>query len=132
MLFSILLCRSLYVTYQKPVDLDGIHLYRYTCPPSVLADHETNPDNACYCTNTTGCLGTGVIDISACKQGMSISSPSIKFIVVNIFGHLTSAVHHNTYSTQFKTYKTIHHFSNSLQSTFCHGYAENMNKFFQL
>lgn len=40
--------RSIYLTYKKGVELEGIPLYRFTPPPELWM-YEDHPENECFC-----------------------------------------------------------------------------------
>lgn len=76
-LFSSDLCRSLYAVYENDVVVKGIAGYRFSPPSKVFANLTVNPDNAGFCVPAGNCLGSGVLNVSVCKQGAPIlmSSP---------------------------------------------------------
>ncbi|XP_026153904.1 lysosome membrane protein 2c [Mastacembelus armatus] len=76
-MFSTDLCRSLYAEYEQDVTVKGIPGYRFVIPSKVFANKTVNPDNAGFCVPTGNCLGSGVLNVSTCKQGAPIimSSP---------------------------------------------------------
>ncbi|KAK7896510.1 hypothetical protein WMY93_021835 [Mugilogobius chulae] len=49
------LCRTIYMEYEKDVEVRGIPAYRFTPPRSVLASKEENPDNEGYCITPKEC-----------------------------------------------------------------------------
>ncbi|XP_072311485.1 lysosome membrane protein 2c isoform X2 [Eucyclogobius newberryi] len=71
------LCRSLYAEYEEDVSVKGIPGYRFSPPTKVFASAKVNPDNAGFCVPAGNCLGSGVLNVSPCKQGAPIlmSSP---------------------------------------------------------
>ncbi|KAG7257178.1 hypothetical protein CRUP_032768 [Coryphaenoides rupestris] len=76
-MFSSDLCRSLYALYVEEVTVKGIPAYRFVPPSQVFANHTLNPDNAGFCVPAGNCLGSGLLNVSGCKQGAPIimSSP---------------------------------------------------------
>ncbi|KAM4635702.1 lysosome membrane protein 2c [Polymixia lowei] len=76
-MFSSDLCRSLYALYVDDVSVKGIPGYRFVPPSKVFADLTVNPENAGFCVPAGNCLGSGLLNVSACKQGAPIimSSP---------------------------------------------------------
>ncbi|CAL8321381.1 unnamed protein product [Lota lota] len=76
-MFSSDLCRSLYATYVEDITVKGLPGYRFVPPSSVFANLTVNPDNAGFCVPKGNCLGSGVLNVSPCKQGAPIimSSP---------------------------------------------------------
>ncbi|KAJ3604826.1 hypothetical protein NHX12_026878 [Muraenolepis orangiensis] len=76
-MFSSDLCRSLYATYVEDIIVKGLPGYRFVPPRQVFANLTENPDNAGFCVPAGNCLGSGVLNISPCKQGAPIimSSP---------------------------------------------------------
>ncbi|XP_068429658.1 lysosome membrane protein 2c isoform X2 [Clinocottus analis] len=76
-MFSSDLCRSLYVLFEEEVTVKGIPGYRFSPPSMVFANNTVNPANAGFCVPAENCLGSGVLNVSPCKQGAPIimSSP---------------------------------------------------------
>ncbi|KAM9306992.1 lysosome membrane protein 2-like isoform 2-T2 [Pholidichthys leucotaenia] len=66
------LCRTIYMDFEKEVEVKGIPAYRFTPPRSVLASKEENPDNEGYCISKKECLGTGLLKISNCRKGAPV------------------------------------------------------------
>ncbi|XP_076014573.1 lysosome membrane protein 2-like isoform X2 [Genypterus blacodes] len=66
------LCRSIYMEFEKDVDVKGIPAYRFTPPRSVLASKEENPANEGFCNSPQECLGTGVLKVSPCRKGAPV------------------------------------------------------------
>jgi len=52
-LFNDQLCRSIWLTFQKEVDIDGIKTYQYSPDKEVFS--MSNPDNYCYCPRVKDC-----------------------------------------------------------------------------
>ncbi|XP_064415855.1 lysosome membrane protein 2c isoform X2 [Latimeria chalumnae] len=75
--FSSDLCRSLYATFDSNIDVKGISAFRFVPPPDVFANATLNPANDGFCVPAGNCLGSGVLNVSVCKQGAPIimSSP---------------------------------------------------------
>ncbi|XP_041666404.1 lysosome membrane protein 2-like isoform X2 [Cheilinus undulatus] len=70
--FSPDLCRSIYMEFEKDVEVKGIPAYRFTPPPSVLASKEENPANEGFCISPKECLGTGLLKVSPCRKGAPV------------------------------------------------------------
>lgn len=76
-LFNFILCcdvldlpsRSIYMEFEKDVEVKGIPAYRFTPPRSVLASKEENPANEGFCVTPQECLGTGLLKVSPCRKG---------------------------------------------------------------
>lgn len=63
------LSRSIYMEFEKDVEVKGIPAYRFTPPRSVLASKDENPANEGFCVSPTECLGTGLLKVSPCRKG---------------------------------------------------------------
>lgn len=61
--------RSLYAVYTDDVTVKGITGYRFVPPFEVFANLTVNPANAGFCVPAGNCLGSGLLNISTCKQG---------------------------------------------------------------
>ena len=59
----------MYATYVEDVTVKELPGYRFSPPSSVFANLTVNPDNAGFCVPKGNCLGSGVLNVSACKQG---------------------------------------------------------------
>jgi hypothetical protein len=75
-IFSPDMCRSIYMTYDKDVELKGIPAYRFTTPKEVMQDPRIHAENICYCSqpdeedvDLDKCTKAGVFRISACRKG---------------------------------------------------------------
>eukprot|EP00066_Takifugu_rubripes_P002988 XP_003965271.1 PREDICTED: lysosome membrane protein 2 isoform X1 [Takifugu rubripes] len=66
------LCRSIYMEFEKDVEVKGIAAYRFTPPRSVLASKEENPANEGFCVSPKECLGTGLLKVSPCRKGAPV------------------------------------------------------------
>ncbi|XP_036972686.1 lysosome membrane protein 2-like isoform X1 [Acanthopagrus latus] len=66
------LCRSIYMEFEKDVEVKGIPAYRFTPPRSVLASKKENPANEGFCVSPQECLGTGLLKVSPCRKGAPI------------------------------------------------------------
>uniref|UniRef100_S4RAT2 Scavenger receptor class B, member 2a n=1 Tax=Petromyzon marinus TaxID=7757 RepID=S4RAT2_PETMA len=64
-LFSSDLCRSIYVSFEKELSVKALSTYRFTTPASVFANSTANHG---FCTTPSHCPGSGVLNISVCKQ----------------------------------------------------------------
>ncbi|XP_048875831.1 lysosome membrane protein 2c [Brienomyrus brachyistius] len=91
-MFSSDLCRSIYALFEKELYVMDIPAYRFTPPREVFANATENPANAGFCVPAGNCLGSGLLNVSVCKQGAPIimSSPHFyqadKKYVDDIFG----------------------------------------------
>ncbi|XP_023257267.1 lysosome membrane protein 2-like [Seriola lalandi dorsalis] len=101
-MFSSDLCRSLYALYEEDVTVKGIHGYRFAPPSEVFANMTVNPANAGFCVPAGNCLGSGVLNVSGCKQGAPIIMSSPHFyqadekFVEDIFGMKPNKEEHET------------------------------------
>lgn len=66
------LCRSLYLTYNSDVSIQGISALQFTVPKELFLNASLNPNNQAFCTDK--CYPTGILDVSVC-QNSSISLP---------------------------------------------------------
>ncbi|XP_078400339.1 lysosome membrane protein 2c isoform X1 [Cetorhinus maximus] len=75
--FSSELCRSLYATFEQELKVKGIPVFRFVLPSEISANATVNPGNAGFCVPAGNCLGSGVLNVSICRQGAPIilSSP---------------------------------------------------------
>ncbi|XP_039606711.1 lysosome membrane protein 2a [Polypterus senegalus] len=67
-IFAADLCRSIYIAFEKDVEVKGIPAYRFAPPSEVLAAPEKNPSNAGFCVPSGACLGAGVLKVSVCRN----------------------------------------------------------------
>ncbi|XP_026195987.1 lysosome membrane protein 2c [Anabas testudineus] len=76
-MFSSDLCRSLYALYEEDVTVKGIPGYRFVPPSMVFANLTVNPANEGFCVPAGKCMGSGLLNVSVCKNGAPIimSSP---------------------------------------------------------
>lgn len=102
-MFSSDLCRSVYAIFERTVIMKGVTAFRFVLPPDLFANASINPDNAGFCVPYGNCLGSGVLNVSLCKQNAPIilSSPHFyqgdqKFID-DIFGMHPTKEKHETY-----------------------------------
>ncbi|CAL8281508.1 unnamed protein product [Gadus morhua 'NCC'] len=101
-MFSSDLCRSMYATYVEDVTVKELPGYRFSPPSSVFANLTVNPDNAGFCVPEGNCLGSGVLNVSACKQGAPIIMSSPHFYqadekyVNDVFGMKPDKEQHQT------------------------------------
>lgn len=58
--------RSLYITFSDFESVQGLPAFRYTVPEEILAN---TSDNAGFCIPKGNCLGSGVLNVSVCKNG---------------------------------------------------------------
>uniref|UniRef100_A0A8C8IIE7 Uncharacterized protein n=1 Tax=Oncorhynchus tshawytscha TaxID=74940 RepID=A0A8C8IIE7_ONCTS len=71
-IFSPDLCRSIFMEFEKDVEVKGLPAYRFTPPRDVLASKEENPANEGFCVSPKECLGSGVLKVSVCKKGAPV------------------------------------------------------------
>uniref|UniRef100_A0A8D0BHP2 Scavenger receptor class B member 2 n=1 Tax=Salvator merianae TaxID=96440 RepID=A0A8D0BHP2_SALMN len=71
-IFSSDFCRSLYLTFDRYVTVEGIPAYRFVPPKKIFENATVNPDNAGFCVPAGNCLGAGLLNVSACKRGAPI------------------------------------------------------------
>ncbi|XP_037386703.1 lysosome membrane protein 2 isoform X1 [Talpa occidentalis] len=62
-------CRSVYLTFSKYESVEGLPAFRYKVPEEALAN---STENAGFCIPDGNCLGSGVLNISICKNGAPI------------------------------------------------------------
>ncbi|XP_045713909.1 lysosome membrane protein 2 isoform X1 [Phyllostomus hastatus] len=62
-------CRSLYITFSNFESVQGLPAFRFKVPEEILAN---TSDNAGFCTPAGNCLGSGVLNVSVCKNGAPI------------------------------------------------------------
>lgn len=58
--------RSLYAIYEEDVVVRGIPAYRFSPPREVFANTTAN---AGFCVPLGNCPGSGLLNVSMCKQG---------------------------------------------------------------
>ncbi|XP_047228869.1 lysosome membrane protein 2c isoform X1 [Girardinichthys multiradiatus] len=101
-MFSSDLCRSLYAVYTNDVTVKGISGYRFVPPFEVFANVTVNPANAGFCVPAGNCLGSGLLNVSLCKQGAPIIMSSPHFyqadekFVQDVFGMRPKKEEHET------------------------------------
>nr|XP_019937302.1 PREDICTED: lysosome membrane protein 2-like [Paralichthys olivaceus] len=101
-MFSPELCRSLYALYEEDVTMKGVHGYRFVPPSEVFANLTVNPANAGFCVPAGNCLGSGLLNVSVCKQGAPIIMSSPHFyqadekFVNDVFGMVPKKEYHET------------------------------------
>lgn len=101
-MFSSDLCRSLYALYEEDVTVKGIPGYRFVPPSEVFANMTVNPANTGFCVPAGNCLGSGVLNVSGCKQGAPIIMSSPHFyqadekFVDDVFGMRPKKEYHET------------------------------------
>ncbi|XP_051268495.1 lysosome membrane protein 2 isoform X1 [Dicentrarchus labrax] len=97
------LCRSIYMEFEKDVEVKGIPAYRFTPPRSVLASKEENPANEGFCVHPKECLGTGLLKVSPCRKGAPVVASFPHFHLADskyvdaIEGMTPQREHHQTY-----------------------------------
>ncbi|XP_013859290.1 lysosome membrane protein 2c [Austrofundulus limnaeus] len=101
-MFSSDLCRSVYALYAEDVTVKGIPGYRFVPPYEVFANLTVNPANAGFCVPAGDCLGSGLLNVSVCKQGAPIIMSSPHFYLADekfaqdISGMKPKKEHHET------------------------------------
>ncbi|AWP15161.1 putative lysosome membrane protein 2-like [Scophthalmus maximus] len=101
-MFTSDLCRSLYALYEKDVTVKGLAGYRFVPPSEVFANMTVNPANAGFCVPAGNCLGSGLLNVSPCKQGAPIIMSSPHFYqadekyVKDVFGMAPKKELHET------------------------------------
>nr|XP_019937947.1 PREDICTED: lysosome membrane protein 2-like isoform X1 [Paralichthys olivaceus] len=97
------LCRSIYMEFEKEVEVKGIQAYRFTPPRSVMASKEENPANEGFCVTPKECLGTGLLKVSPCRNGAPVVASFPHFYlgddkyVAAIEGMSPQRQHHQTF-----------------------------------
>ncbi|KAK2819289.1 hypothetical protein Q5P01_024850 [Channa striata] len=97
------LCRSIYMEFEKELEVKGIPAYRFTPPRSVLASKEENPANEGFCVTPRECLGTGLLKVSPCRKGAPVVASFPHFYladdkyVADIEGMRPQREHHQTF-----------------------------------
>lgn len=66
---ALLPCRSLFLVYDSSGDVAGVPTFRFVPSSMVFANTSVNPANAGFCVPAGNCPGTGVLNVSVCKQG---------------------------------------------------------------
>uniref|UniRef100_A0A8C7Q3T0 Scavenger receptor class B member 2 n=1 Tax=Oncorhynchus mykiss TaxID=8022 RepID=A0A8C7Q3T0_ONCMY len=98
-MFSSDLCRSIYAIYEEESSVMGVPGYRFSPPSKVFAN---TTENAGFCSPPGNCLGSGVLQVSACKQDAPIVMSSPHFyqadekFVKDIFGMKPNKEQHET------------------------------------
>ncbi|XP_067945487.1 lysosome membrane protein 2-like isoform X1 [Watersipora subatra] len=107
-LFVADICRSIYLTYEQQVELEGIDLYRFT-PPSTLWMYtaDGHPENECFCVGDV-CPHAGALNISSCQGGapVFVSMPHFldgEYYQNLVIGMTPDASKHSTYIDVEKT-----------------------------
>nr|XP_003477701.1 lysosome membrane protein 2 [Cavia porcellus] len=62
-------CRSVYITFSDYESIEGLPAFRYKVPAEILAN---TSENAGFCLPDGNCLGSGVLNVSICKNGAPI------------------------------------------------------------
>ncbi|KAM9735633.1 lysosome membrane protein 2-like isoform 1-T1 [Menidia menidia] len=97
------LCRTIYMDFEKDVEVKGIPAYRFTPPRSVLASKEENPLNEGFCVSPGECLGTGLLKVSPCRKGAPVVASFPHFFLADekyvqaVSGLSPKRKHHQTY-----------------------------------
>ncbi|KAG7241139.1 hypothetical protein INR49_025882 [Caranx melampygus] len=94
---------TIYMEFEKEVEVKGIPAYRFTPPRSVLASKEENPDNEGFCITPQECLGTGLLKVSPCRKGAPVVASFPHFYLAEekyaeaIEGMSPKREHHQTF-----------------------------------
>lgn len=101
-IFTSDLCRSLYAVYESDVSVRGVPGFRFVPPSEVFANVTINPDNVGFCVPNNTCLGSGLLNVSVCKEGAPIIMSSPHFYqaddkyVQDVFGMNPRKEEHET------------------------------------
>ncbi|XP_069781585.1 lysosome membrane protein 2-like isoform X2 [Narcine bancroftii] len=101
--FSSDICRSLYSTFEQQLSVKRIPVFRFVLPSEVFANVSENPANSGFCVPSGNCMGSGVLNVSLCKQGapIIISSPHFyqadQKYIDDIEGMHPNKTNHETY-----------------------------------
>ncbi|KAK2872218.1 hypothetical protein Q8A67_022115 [Cirrhinus molitorella] len=101
-IFSSDLCRSIYAQFESEVRVQGVPGFRFVPPSEVFANLTINPDNAGFCVPAGNCLGSGLLNVSVCKEGAPIIMSSPHFyqadekFVQDVFGMNPNKEEHET------------------------------------
>lgn len=87
--FALFCSRSLYATFEKEVHVKGIPAYRFVPPKEVFANITVNPANAGFCVPAGNCLGSGLLNVSVCKQGRSLRIMTTGIAVLHMMEECT-------------------------------------------
>lgn len=82
-MFSSDLCRSIYAIFEKELWVKDVQAYRFVPPSEVFANATINPANAGFCVPAGNCLGSGLLDVSTCKEGAPIIMSSPHFYLAD-------------------------------------------------
>uniref|UniRef100_UPI00398E7663 lysosome membrane protein 2-like n=1 Tax=Pristiophorus japonicus TaxID=55135 RepID=UPI00398E7663 len=99
-IFASDICRSLYVKFEKELEVRGINAYRFVVPKEVFAIGHPNNKGFCLSGN---CQLPGILNISICRQGVPIFISSPHFyngdqkLVSDIVGMEPNTETHQTY-----------------------------------
>lgn len=61
--------RSVYIVFSDYESVQGLPAYRFKVPEEILAN---TTDNAGFCIPEGNCLGSGVLNVSICKNGKKL------------------------------------------------------------
>ncbi|KAL4843081.1 hypothetical protein H8958_003743 [Nasalis larvatus] len=75
-------CRSVYITFSDYESVQGLPAFRYKVPAEILAN---TSDNAGFCIPEGNCLGSGVLNVSICKNLTGIILKAAKRFQINIY-----------------------------------------------
>ncbi|XP_002737374.1 lysosome membrane protein 2-like [Saccoglossus kowalevskii] len=71
-IFSSDICRSVFVMFEKEVEVKGITVNHFVSNAYLLGNVTFNPDNGGFCTPKNNCPPGGLLNASACQQGAPI------------------------------------------------------------
>lgn len=67
------LCRSLYLTYDSKIEVQGIDALQFRVPAKAFQNGTLNPDNKGFCTSK--CYPSGILDIGVCQPPSPVGIP---------------------------------------------------------
>lgn len=67
------LCRSLYLTHDSKIEVQGIKALQFSVPAKAFQNGTINPDNKGFCTSK--CYPSGILDIGVCQPPSPVAIP---------------------------------------------------------
>lgn len=67
------LCRSLYLTHDSKIEVQGIEALQFSVPAEAFQNGTLNPDNIGFCTSK--CYPSGILDIGVCQPPSPVAIP---------------------------------------------------------